>query len=772
MKKLLKNKKPKPKNFTFSKSEENSSLTNNNIQLEKTNKKNIKTRLKNLRKAIRKYDHYYYNLDQPEVSDYEYDQLFNELMHLEKQYPTLITPDSPSQRVPGKTLSHFEKDSHKTAMLSLQNTYNKEEIISFYEKTLKSLPSKTVDFLLEPKLDGVAISLLYENGYLTQALTRGDGSIGENVLENIKTIRSLPLHFSPAPDILEIRGEVILLKKDFKKINEQQAEQGLNHFANPRNMAAGSLRQLDPSITARRPLKFFAHSLGFSKGINLNNQDFFLKTTKKKGFPVLPITDFKSFQVQNKLKAFAACTLCKNKDEILEYFYTIEKIRHKLPYEIDGIVIKVNSFSDQEKMGTISRSPRWARAAKFEPERGETYIQNISIQVGRTGVLTPVAHLEPVQVGGVTITHATLHNQSEISKKDIRVGDLVIVGRAGDVIPEIIQVQLSKRKKHSLIFKMPTKCPSCSSKVQIIKDIVFCINPLCPAVVLQSLIHFTSKKAINIESLGKKIMERLYKAGLVKTFSDIYKLKQKQLLKLEGMGEKSSKRILSNIERSKKTKLSTFIFALGIRHIGEQTSHNISQFFIEKASNHTDKYNLRKNRDLAQLSFPDDISTLKKNLGVPKVKKRGNNMTIPPINKKDALHFITQATEEELQEITDIGEVAARSIRESFSRKPFKKEIDLLLKLGVQIQTSKITNTQQVFSGKKIVITGSLPQNRTEVEKLIYSLGGKVQNAVNKKTDFLLQGSKKESASQKEKQAQKLNIPVLNWEAFQKKIKG
>ena len=744
----------------------------------RSKKKKIPTaEYKKLIKVIRKHDHRYYNLDQPEISDYEYDQLFNKLVKLEEQYPLLITPDSPSRRVPGKALSRFKKGSHKKPMLSLQNTYNEEEITSFFEKTLKTL-TQPIDFLLEPKLDGVAVNLLYEKGRLIQALTRGDGNTGENILENIKTIRSIPLFLPVTLPLLEIRGEVMILKKDFEKINQQQTEQGLSHFANPRNMAAGSLRQLDPSVTASRPLKFFAHSPGIFTGTKLKNQSEFLHTIKKAGLPSLPVVSFKSFRTRNKNKEFAACTLCKNKDEILEYFRIIEKIRYKLPYETDGIVIKVNNFSQQNKMGSVSRSPRWARAAKFEPERGETYVQDISIQVGRTGVLTPVAHLKPVKVGGVTITHTTLHNQSEISKKDVRVGDAVIVGRAGDVIPEIIQVNPSKRKKNSRVFKMPEKCPSCSSKVKTIGDMVFCINPLCPSIVLQSLIHFTSKKAMNIESLGKKIMERFYKEGLVKKFSDIYRLKKEDLLRLEGMGEKSSQRILDNIEISKKTKLSTFIFALGIRHIGEQTAYNISRFFINKTSNKNNRYNIRKNINTAQLSLlPDMNQSISKRASKTHKKKQEKQETAVSLTPKNIfnnsyLNHLAQATEEELREIPDIGEVAARSIRERFSNKDFKKEIRDLFKLDVQIEKSKETNIQQVFSGKKIAITGSLPQNRSEVETLIISLGGKIQNTVNKNTDFLLQGDKTGVPSQKEKQARKLNIPFLSWKSFQKKIKN
>ena len=703
-------------------------------------KANISIQYQRLKEAIHTHDHYYYNTDQPAISDYEYDQLFNQLLELEKQYPELITKDSPSQRVPGKALSHFQKGVHKKPMLSLQNTYNEDEIISFYHKIRDTLQSDSVEFLLEPKLDGIAVNLIYEKGLLVNALTRGDGHTGEDVYENIKTIKSIPLRLSTKPEILEVRGEVVLLKKDFIKINKKQREQDLNPFANPRNIAAGSLRQLDPTVTAQRPLKFFAHSPGLFKGIKSQKQSDFLKKIKTAGLPVLSVKPFHSLSFKNK-KIFPYCVLCKNKDEILEYFHFMEKRKDDFPFETDGIVIKVNDFSKQEKTGYISRSPRWARAAKFKPERGETYVEDISIQVGRTGVLTPVAHLKPVKIKGVTITHATLHNQKEIFRKDIRIGDAVIVGRAGDVIPEIIQVNHSKRKKSSSPFKMPEKCPACSKKVKTIGDIVFCTYHLCPAVLLQSLIHFASKKAMNMESLGPQIMTRLYKTGTVKTFSDIYKLNQEKLLQLEGMGEKSSKRILSSIEKSKSTPLAAFLFALGIRHIGEQTAYNLSRFFTKKASN-----------------IPTSSSS-------KKVITSKDNKQASAI-----LNLIATSTEEELKEIPDIGEVVARSVKESFSSDAFIQELNLLLSLGINIILPETEDIKQSLSGKKIVITGSLPQSRQEVEKLILSLGGQVQKSVNKKTNFLIKGENKGDSppSQKEQQAKKLNIPILNWEAFKK----
>ena len=803
-------------------------------------KAQAKKEWKKLKSLIQKHDHAYYNLDQPEISDYDYDQLFQQLTLLEAQHPELKTPDSPTQRVPGKALPHFEKSRHKKAMLSLQNTYNEEEIISFVEKiketlnptgrkptdrvphysidcdsTLSakgatlgtvstsrvvdrkheisnkiSIRSQEVAFLLEPKLDGVALSLTYEKGRLSQALTRGDGQTGENVLENIKTIRSIPLQIPVSSPVVEIRGEVILLKQDFKKINQEQEQQGLPHFANPRNMTAGSLRQLDPAETAKRPLKFFAHSKGFLTE-NIKSQSEFLQTIKKWGLPVLPVLDFKDFQkLASKNKAVSA--LCHTNQEILEYWQAMEKMKPHLAYEIDGIVIKVNAFDLQEKIGVISRSPRWARAGKFTPERGHTQIVNISVQVGRTGVLTPVAHLSPVHVGGVKITHATLHNQSEIQKKDVRVGDTVVVGRAGDVIPEVIKVDLSKRGKTTKPFKMPEHCPACSSQTQEEGDMVFCSNPLCSAVVLQSLIHFVSKKAMNIESVGQKLIARLYKKQFILKFSDIYKLHQEPLLNMEGMGKKSTQNILNSIENSKKVFLPSFIFALGIRHVGEQTARHLSSFFVQKA------FELN-NGDTAKTNHPKELG-------------------------QQALQLLTQSGVEELKQISDVGEVVASSIKGAFSKPALQEEIKQLLELGLHIlipeeitdlrakeplnqtdsstvsfekgkgatfetlssyrvdkkqENSKKTSIDQdsapargsnksLIAGKRFVLTGTLPKKRGEVEKLILSLGGQVQNTVTQKTDFLLKGeSQTTSLSSKEKKAQALQVPVLDWSTFQ-----
>ena len=691
----------------------------------------ILQRLKKLKTTIQRHDHCYHTLNTPEISDYDYDILFNELVQLEKNYPKFITPDSPTQRVGGPTLSSFKKQEHNSPMLSLQNTYNEHEILEFYEKTLKALNSRKINFLLEPKFDGIAVNLIYKKNKLISALTRGDGQQGENIFENIKTIKSIPLSIPSTIDTLEIRGEVVLLKKDFKTINEHREKEGLSLFANPRNMAAGSLRQLNPKITAKRPLKFFAHSSGLIKGLTLNEQSAFLKLIQSFQIPTLPVVDIKILKEKNKKNVFISGVICHKKEDILSYYAMIKKIRALLDFEIDGIVIKVDQFLQQKKLGEVSRFPRWARAAKFEPERASTVVESIQIQIGRTGVLTPVAHLKPVQVGGVQIRQATLHNPSEIAKKDIRVSDEVIVGRAGDVIPEIIKVNKQSRKKSAKPFIFPTLCPNCGSKTHKKNDIVFCCNQFCSAVVLKSLIHFTSKKAMNIESLGEKIMETLHKNKLVTKFSDIYCLTKESLLQLEGQGEKSTEKILKNIKKSLHTSLPAFIFALGIRHIGERSAYTLAQYFAQKPKKHK------------------PLSTKK--------------------NWPTALILLSQASKEELQQIPDIGEILAESLKNHFLNPVFTLEIDKLLSLRIKFSTIK---QEKNFSlqNQCFAITGSLPEARNKVENLIFSLGGRVQNTVNKKTSFLITEQPKDLESKKLQKAQQLNIPILSWEDFQKLV--
>ena len=637
--------------------------------------KKIKKQLDQLKQQISQHDHDYYYLDRPKISDYDYDQLFQKLANLEKKYPHLIDPNSPTQRVPGAVLPFFTKAAHKTPMLSLQNTYSEQEIISFYTKTLKTLESSSVEFFLEPKFDGIAVELVYKRGALIHALTRGDGLTGENITENIKTIPSIPLYLETVAEILEVRGEVIITKTDLNKINLQLKTQGESVFANPRNAAAGSLRQLNPKITARRPLKFFAHSPGFLEGIHAETQSQFLKTLKNLGFPVLPITTFTTFlkKNSNSKKPFISCVKCKTPSDTLKYFQILQNLRSLLNFEIDGVVVKVHSFSEQNKLGTIARYPRWAKAAKFRSKKAKTCIQSIQVQIGRTGILTPVAKLQPVTVKGVQITYATLHNQSEIKKKDIRIGDEVIVGRAGDVIPEIITtVNTFRRNKNSSAFKMPKKCPSCNSTVHTEgeRELVFCINPKCPDICLQALIHFASKKAMNIELLGTKWLKHLYEKNLVNKASDIYKLSKKDLLNLERQGKKSSDKILSSIEKSKHTTLSAFIFAMNIRYVGEQTAHLLSQHFIQKS-----RHQLLKSS-----------------------KKHLQHWPKP-------LQLLADSSKEELQKISEIGSITAHSIYNTFRQTHFIAEIKQLLSLGIHIQWSeKIIRTKGIFSRQNIVI--------------------------------------------------------------------
>ncbi|RME15823.1 MAG: NAD-dependent DNA ligase LigA, partial [Bdellovibrio sp.] len=636
-------------------------------------------RLKELREKINQYDYEYYVLDQPTITDYEYDKLYKELLDIEAQYPELITPDSPSQRVPGTPLSAFEKGRHSLPMLSLQNSYDPQDIKEFDKRVRKFLGAKgPIEYFCEPKFDGLALELIYKEGLLSGALTRGDGLIGENVLNNVKTIKSIPLKLktSSPPPLLEIRGEVLMFKKDFIKLNEIQDEKGEPFFANPRNAAAGSLRQLDPKITASRPLKMFCYAFGKISNFKFKTQEEFLKKISKLGLPT----------ILNKHPSLVR--KCSGPEEAIQYYEFMAQKRHELPFDIDGVVIKVNRIELQQKLGNIARNPRWASAAKFKPEQGITVIEDIIIQVGRTGALTPVAKMKPVNIGGVSISHATLHNQEEIKRKDIRVGDTVVIQRAGDVIPEVVKVILEKRPKHSKPFKMPKRCPVCHSEV--IKPegevVLRCPNPLCPAVIQEGLKHFVSRRAMNIDKLGNKLIEQLYRAGLVKTFSDIYKLKRDELLKLERMGEKSVHNLLSSIEKSKKTTLARFIYALGIRYVGEQTAQILA-------------------------------------------------------NHYGSIQNFLKASFEELVQINDIGPKVAQSIVKALSSPHVKKEIKELLKLGVNPQgPSQRQNVSSKLKGLSIVITGKLPLERETIKEIIVNHGGKSPSQVTKKTNFVLVG--------------------------------
>jgi DNA ligase (NAD+) len=661
-----------------------------------------KERYSDLLEEIQIHDTNYHVLDRPVISDREYDKLFDELKSIEETYPELVSDLSPSQRVGGKPLDKFKKAPHRKPMLSLQNSYSIEDILAFDKRVKKFLLNENdVEYFCEPKLDGLAIELIYENGILVGALTRGDGTTGEDVFSNIKTIKSIPMRLqtkSP-PKLVEIRGEVLMLKKDFLKLNEEQQEEGEVPFANPRNAAAGTIRQLDPKVTAERPLRFFGYSLGAAEGIQFKTQ----KSTLEK---------FKAWSVPIANEDVFALT--KGADGATKYYDKIQKLRKSLPFEIDGIVIKVNDFKLQEELGFIARSPRWATAAKFEPEQAETQIEKILVQVGRTGALTPVAIMKPVTVGGVTITNATLHNQDEIDRKDVRENDFVIVHRAGDVIPEIVEVLKDKRDKKSKPYHIPEKCPVCGSKAFKIEGevVLRCPNPVCDAKLKESLKHFVSKRAMNIEKVGDKLIDSFVDNKLVESYSDLFKIKLDQILELERQGEKSAQNIIDSIDSARKPSLSRFIYSLGIRFVGEQTAKILAHHF----------------------------GTLEKFL---------------------------DTNIEELVEIDGIGPKVAQSIVDATSQKDFKKEIQKIIKNDVEIQSEEKKVASENLKGLTFVITGSLPMDRDEVKKIIESHLGKVSGSVSKKTSYVLAG---EAAGSKLDKAQELGVKIISWEEFQKLI--
>jgi DNA ligase (NAD+) len=668
-------------------------------------KAQAKKRLNELKALVHEHDYSYHVLDKPTIGDFEYDKLFAELLAIEASHPELVTADSPSQRVGGAPLDAFEKAQHRKPMMSLANTYSVEEVREFDERIKKFLDStKPVTYFCEPKFDGLAVELIYEKGVLTGALTRGDGVTGENVFNNIRTIRSVPLNLrGKAPALLEVRGEVLMLKKDFAKLNEQQQEAGDTTFANPRNASAGSIRQLDPRVTAKRPLRMYGYAPGVLEGVNVKSQLEWYETLAKFGLPVVSYEGKKSL-----------ARVCEGVDEVVDYYESTLARRHDLPFDIDGVVIKVNSYPLQDQLGAVARSPRWASAAKFAPEQSTTLIEDIMISVGRTGAMTPFAVMKPVRVGGVTITTATLHNQFELERKDIRVGDTVVIQRAGDVIPEVVEVVLAKRPANSKKFKYPTKCPVCGSEGVLPEGeaVIRCVNTFCPAVINQSLFHFVGRRAMNIEKLGEKIIEQLTAAELVKTFSDLYTLTKKDMLSIERQGEKSAQNIIDSIDASRHTTLGRFIYALGIRFVGEQTAKSLAAHF----------------------------GTVDKFL---------------------------ETTEAELLEIEDIGPKVASSIMAHLEKASFRKEVKRLIENGVEIEKPKKIAGKQTLKGMNIVITGTLPKPRDEIKDQIVALGGKSSGSVSKATNYVLAG---DEAGSKLDKAQELGVPILDWDGFLKLI--
>ena len=661
-------------------------------------------RISGLRDLIEYHNRRYYQLDDPEISDSEYDKLMRELADLEEQFPDIDRTASPTQRVGATPLEKFGTVTHLTPMLSLGNAFSEEEVSEFDERIKRQLGDKAeIDFVAEPKIDGVAVNLIYEKGVFLVGATRGDGFGGEDVTQNLRTIRTLPLKMRPrdhdrVPDRIEIRGEVYLEKEAFRKLNERKVEQGESAFANPRNAAAGSLRQLDPRITARRPLNIFCYGVGSIEGKSFTTHWNTLKTLGDWGFPTNP-----------------NIRLARDVQDCVGYYRHIESIREKLPYEIDGIVLKVNSLSLQDRLGMVSRSPRWAVAVKFAPTQATTVIEDILIGVGRTGVLTPVAVMKPVQVGGVTVSRATLHNEDEIAKKDVRIGDTVIVQRAGDVIPEVVKVVEGRRTGKEIPFRMPETCPVCGSRVVRFEGEAArrCIDLACPAQIRENIKHFVSRGGMDIEGLGDKIVSQLLDAGLIGDPADLYGITKEQLLELERFADKSAENLIQAIARSKRPPLERMLFALGIRHVGEYVAKILAKKF-------------------------------------------------------GSMGKIEAASQEKLTAIEGIGPTIAESIFRFFHEPHNLKILRKLDRADVRPVVEK-RETSTALAGKTFVFTGSLKGfPREKAKEIVESLGGEATSSVSKKTDYVVAG---EDPGSKYEKAKTLGVKILDEDGFLKLIR-
>jgi DNA ligase (NAD+) len=664
--------------------------------------------LEELKEKIRYHNERYYVLDDPEISDAEYDHLFQRLLAIERDFPDLVTPDSPTQRVGGEVLESFEDVRHHLQMLSLENAFNDQDIIDFDSRLKRMLQDdSSIEYSVEPKIDGLAVELVYEKGKLVVASTRGDGLVGENITHNIRTIPTVPITLSPlvddlaTPEILEVRGEVYMDLHAFKRLNKERIDKDLPAFANPRNAAAGSLRQLDPRITAKRQLSMFCYGVGrISEG------------------PFDTYYDLMLYLQHLGLKVnMPHINICRNRDEVIEFCHYLEETRDQFSFEIDGAVIKVNMLKLQARLGQTARNPRWAVAYKFRPIQGTTKILKIDIQVGRTGALTPVAHLEPVEIGGVTVRRATLHNQEEIEKKDIRELDTVIVQRAGDVIPEVVKPVLSKREGHEKRFVMPDRCPVCGTKAVKKQEeaVLRCPNINCPAQIRASLAHFASKGAMNIEGLGDKIISQMIDKGLVRDEADLYALGFDDLIRLDKVEQKAADNLLRGIENSKKTTLGKFLYGLGIRNVGEHVA--------ELLARHLGTLERLQKATIEDLRYD---------------KEKGTG-------------------------IKGIGEVIANSVVSFFEQTSNRERVKRLLESGIEFEKSE-AGRDAALEGKSFVITGSLSSiKRAEAKEIITAQGGRFSSSLTKGTDYLVVG---ESPGSKLQKAKDLGIRIISEEEF------
>ncbi|MDE3840811.1 DNA ligase [Bacillus methanolicus] len=652
-------------------------------------------RIKELQNLLNQYNYEYFVLDKPSIPDAEYDRLLRELIELESQFPQFKTPDSPTQRVGGEVLDMFKKVEHRTPMLSLANAFNEQDLRDF-DRRIRQMIGNDFSYVCELKIDGLAVSLRYEDGLFVQGATRGDGTTGEDITANLKTIRSIPLRLNE-PVTIEVRGEAFMPKRSFEALNKVREERGEEPFANPRNAAAGSLRQLDPRIAASRNLDIFLYGIGDVGQTGVVSHSEGLDYLEKLGFKT------------NKERK-----TCANIDEVIEYVNSWIEKRPTLEYDIDGIVVKVDSLEQQRKLGTTAKSPRWAIAYKFPAEEVVTILKDIELSVGRTGVVTPTAILEPVRVAGTTVQRASLHNEDLIREKDIKIGDHVVVKKAGDIIPEVVNVLADVRTGDEKDFNMPTHCPECGSElVRLDGEVALrCINPKCPAQIREGLIHFVSRNAMNIEGLGEKVISQLFAANLVHDVADIYKLTREQLLGLERMGEKSVNNLLQAIEASKQNSLERLLFGLGIRHVGAKAAKTLAMEF-------------------------------------------------------GTMDRLVSASREELTAINEIGEKMADSIVTFFEKEEVRELIKELKAAGVNMEykgTIPVSpaESDSYFAGKTIVLTGKLAQlTRNEAKEKIEALGGNVAGSVSKKTDLVIAG---EDAGSKLAKAEELGIEVWNEE--------
>jgi DNA ligase (NAD+) len=672
----------------------------------KMNEAQAQKRINKLREEINFHNYRYYVLDDPAVSDAEYDRLLRELESLERQFPRLVTPTSPTQRVGAPPLEKFETVRHTIPMLSLANAFDEEEVREFDARMKRFLgTSAAVEYCAELKMDGVSVELIYEEGRFVTGSTRGDGFVGENVTQNLKTIKSIPLALRPArsrpfPSRLEVRGEVFLPLRAFREFNLKRQSSGELLFANPRNAAAGSLRQLDSSITAQRPLDIFCYGVGQIVDGAFSTQWELLEGLKEWGLRVNPHRK-----------------VCPGIEEVLAFYREVDELREKLPFEIDGLVLKVNSLRLQANLGAIARSPRWALAFKFQPSQVTTKVVDIFVNVGRTGALTPTAMLEPVHVGGVTVSSATLHNQDEIERKDVRIGDTVVIQRAGDVIPEIVRVIPEKRTGDERKFRIPERCPVCGSDTARPKGeaVTRCTNAACPARLKESIIHFASRDAMNIEGLGEKIIEQLTSRGLIRDYADLFALTREEMLTLERMGPKLAGNILAAIQNSKKTSLDRVIYAIGILHVGD----------------HIAKLLAREFRTLDELS---------------------------------------RAPLEKLTSIKGIGKEIASAVVQFFQQEGNRRAIKKLEEFGVQYpSTAPPPRKDHPLEGRSFVFTGALKTlSREEAESRVETLGGRASSSVSRKTDFVVVG---EEPGSKYEKARELGVKVLSEKEFVEMVK-